>query len=1240
MSYRCASMTTLAVSVLTLTLLLLSGSATAASNPIADPGEGAGQVLKPEALAVNLETGDLYVADTENNRIDVFSAAGVFQKTFGWGVNKAAGNQFEVCTANCRQGLAGAGNGQFKAPRSIAVDNDPLSSFHGSVYVMDTGNGRVERFSPSGAFEDKFGSPGEGEGQFSSISRIPLAVGPGGRVYIADVVVDKGNHVLRLQRFEPSGASVGTPLILFEGEAVEALAVDSAGTVYVSSGDVFKYEALGGEPSEVIDAGSGLHALALDAADDLFVSTADVTNGDRSVIAKYDPTGKLLSRFGYGSFDAWATGIASTPGGVYATEGGGNRVLKLDFPPAGPLVFPAPCGANPLGNSEATLNAEVNPEGKATSFHFEYITNADFVANGNSFEGSKSAIATPPSALGGAADFNLHKASATVSVVPETKYHCRVVAEKAENPDGEAEGEAGKFESLPALEIVETSASEVGTEAATLNAKVNPLGIAASGFFEYVDDDAFQASGFATATKVPIGMPIDFEAGNEPRAGDAAVFGLKPGTTYHYRLLATDSLIEPEGKTIVGKAQIFRTFASGSGDLLDDRAYELVSPGQKDSAEVAVPSVVAGLFAEEKSVRIQAAAGSGEALTYTSWTSFGNPEGAPSASQYLSKRGANGWGTENISPFGFSKHLLDPPYRGFSPDLRFGAFVISEPPLTPEAQTGFDNLYLRNDGTGSLQALTIEAPQPVEGEGFCAGYAGASADGQHAFFAGKGAITGSGAPPGKGFSLYEWSKEAGLKLVSRLPNGTPAPPVKTVENVGKGTGFGAVGGNCTMDQAVVRHAVSEDGSVAFWTYGGKYENSEQPLFARIGGTETVQLDAKSKTKPGSGPAGEGHFWAATGDGAEAFFTAPGKLVSGAKNNGLYRYDTATGALDALTPKADPQIEGVIGASEDGKYVYFVGKGALTDEEENGAGEKAIEGANNLYLWHEGEGLRFIAALSLFDEGDWETAPEKLTARVSPDGRHLAFLTIEAQALSGFVNAIAPPRKGCQPDLENKLNGDPRCPEAYLYDAEAGTLTCASCNPTGSRPLGPAELPSWSNPYEGPRYLSDDGSRLYFESRDALSATDENKKRDVYEFEQEGSGSCGAQSPDFVESTDGCLALISNGRSEDESYLVDASGSGRDVFFATRSVLTGWDTNENYDLYDAREGGGFPEPPPARVACEGEACKPPPAASPVAPTPATPTFQGPANQKPKQGKHKHHKEKHPQKRASHKRGAGQ
>jgi DNA-binding beta-propeller fold protein YncE len=1266
-----------ALAVAILSLLALASSASA-FKVISEAGKEAGQTRGPEGMAVDFETGHLFVADRRNNRVDVFDKEGNFLKAFGWGV-KDGEAKLEVCTTSCLEGKAGSGAGQLNAPIAIAVDNDPASASRHSVYVVDSENSRVEKFSPEGEFQLAFGSAGAGEGQFSKI--LGLGVGPAGIVYVVDGPPAGGEFEIRLQKFESTGVEIAPQHLLFKpaGTVVNfgtplPLAVDSGGNLYLGFGPGFsqghydnigKYDDAGNLVEEIDnvfeenvpngESAFRIEALAFDAEGNLYVASSSL--GPEVSVIELGPSGNRLRRFGFGSIPYGAASIAPDPSatGVYlgeALEGEAShgRIVDLGFPAPGPLVLPEPCNAGPLGNTKATLSAEVDPEGKATKYHFELVDDDTYqkdvteLGAGHGFDHAKREPAQASEDPSLSADFKRHEAAAEATVVPETKYHCRVIAT---NSDGATSGEEGTFTSLPPLQIGANWSSGVGVETATLNAEVNPLGIPTTGYFEYVSKATYEKDiaelgpehGFDHASKAPdTGAgeePIEFGAGEKLNTGEATISGLAPGTAYRWRIVATDSRIAP--KEVPGPVNSLRTFGAGQvGEvsLPDHRGYELVSPAQKNSAEVAVPGSAGGLTNPEIFIPINAAAGSGEAITYASFTSFGGPEGSSAANQYLSKRTANGWGTESVAPFGFIKHPLNLPYRGFTAgDLRFGAFVTSGPSLTPEAPEGFNNLYLRDNQTGAVQVLTIEAPQGPPS--VCSGYAGASADGKHAIFADSGAMVGTGVPPGEGFSLYEWSAGKGLALVSVLPDGNPAPPVQGLA-IAAGTGFGRVGANCGMDQAPIRHAISTDGSVIFWTYGGKYLSSEHPLFARIDGTETIQLDAKTA---GEKNGGGGEFWSAAADGSAAVFSAPGKLTADAKAGGqLYRYDTTARTITDLTPgKVDPQIEGVIGASEDGNYAYFVGLGALTGEEENAGGQKAVQGAHNLYVSHEGN-VRFIARLSEADARDWNLAPERLTARVTPDGRHLAFLAVEAKTLSGYDSTVSS-GLGCH---QRDGTVDPRCPEAYIYDADNGALTCASCNPTGARPQGPATLPGWSNPYEGPRYLSDDGSKLFFESGDVLSGADENKTRDVYEFERAGSGTCSSESAGFDPTSGGCINLISSGKSDDESYLLDASSDGRDVFLSTRSSLVGWDSNENYDVYDARENGGFPEPSNVPI-CQGEGCKPPAAMAPAVPPAATPHFQSSGNtiEKPK-AKHKKkakHKAKKKHDKANHKRRAG-
>ena len=84
----------------------------------------------------------------------------------------------------------------------------------------------------------------------------------------------------------------------------------------------------------------------------------------------------------------------------------------------------------------------------------------------------------------------------------------------------------------------------------------------------------------------------------------------------------------------------------------------------------------------------------------------------------------------------------------------------------------------------------------------------------------------------------------------------------------------------------------------------------------------------------------------------------------------------------------------------------------------------------------------------------------------------------------------------------------KCFEVFEYDSSTGHLTCASCNPANTLPLGRSELVVLK-PRSGflpqPRYLFENG-RLFFNSRDSLSQYDANKGvQDVYEYEPDRTG---------------------------------------------------------------------------------------------------------------------------------------
>ena len=141
-------------------------------------GTGKGQLEYPKQFAIDSK-GNIWIADEENNRISVFSEAGVFVKAIGWGVTDGKA-ELEVCKAEatkCQAGTAGTGSGQFKGPKGLAIAGT-------NVWVSDTGNNRLEELTEAGVFTRAVGTTGAGKLQFNSPRG--LTIDPTGNVLVAD----------------------------------------------------------------------------------------------------------------------------------------------------------------------------------------------------------------------------------------------------------------------------------------------------------------------------------------------------------------------------------------------------------------------------------------------------------------------------------------------------------------------------------------------------------------------------------------------------------------------------------------------------------------------------------------------------------------------------------------------------------------------------------------------------------------------------------------------------------------------------------------------------------------------------------------------------------------------------------------------------------------------------------------------------------------------------------------------
>jgi hypothetical protein len=593
--------------------------------------------------------------------------------------------------------------------------------------------------------------------------------------------------------------------------------------------------------------------------------------------------------------------------------------------------------------------------------------------------------------------------------------------------------------------------------------------------------------------------------------------------------------------------------------LPDCRAYEQVTPVEKGGSNAAGTT---GLVE---------AARAGEAITFFATGGLGGL-GEPEFPEYLATRDGTGWSTSGLllpvepgAPASLS---------GWSEDL--GAVLV-------EGETtlgsGLRGLYLGDTATGSYRLLFAGG----------ATLADFTPDHQSFIFESEDPLLPNAAP-GKQ-NLYEWSRGR-LSLAGVLPGpGESAPPGGSFAGpdhwlTGETTQGGASGRYYTAN------TISSDGSRVFFTAGGTGQ-----LYVRENGTTTLPI-------PG------GHFDEATPDGGTV-------LVQAQDGSTLSEYDVAH---EHLTQIAAGGIQGALGMSADGSYVYFVANAVLAANEGadgshatsgNCAGVSVLgNGECNLYLWHDGADT-FIARLTDTSSGgaptdgyDWtptgsvEGHDIERGARVTPAGTVLLFRS--KLRLTSYPSAGQP--------------------ELYRFDAPRGELACVSCDPSGAAAAGPAELAAYpAHPATASgfqfltRNLSEDGSTVFFDSPDALVPGDTNGVRDVYEWEVAGHGSCSAVSATFSASSGGCLYLISTGTSPAPSWFADASASGSDAFLFTYQQLVGQDEDQLEDIYDARVGGGIaaqnPVPAPS---CEGEGCRARSVAPPGLPQPASSAYEGPGN----------------------------
>jgi hypothetical protein len=820
---------------------------------------------------------------------------------------------------------------------------------------------------------------------------------------------------------------------------------------------------------------------------------------------------------------------------------------------------------------------------------------------------------------------------------------------------------------------------------ATVTAEVDPGALITTYSVEYEPGKTITKELPASRTAVPVTQRLT---------------GLSPETTYHVTLTAhNDNGTAQAAIDLKTSAPTTKVGNIGgcpnskntgvSSALPECRAAELVSPSE-ELGETYDPGGTNNRAEDTTTRRPFRASGAGSSVAYLADPTLIGGDGSSAkgkGNEYLATRGPNagpgGWESVNITPPTGARENAsrEREYEAFSPDLSVG-IVTSEQQLmaadpSPQGPEGCNILYAHE--SSGYHALFSETTTPEycglsqvsQGRDGQLIYAGETTDHGQKFFQTPAAlVTPAVETEGVGSNLYD-SVGGTLSVVNLLPENDEVAPNAT---------YGGPSGLLT-NAPDFSNAVSPDGSRAIWStvFRGetiKGEPAARPtsLYVRENPTQpsatTVQLDAVQAGASGS--SGGGMFWGASRDDSKVFFTDCSRLTKDSTaddaegcqhatgedevrtGNDLYEYDFSkpVGArLSDMTVDengSDPlgaDVQGVLGVSEDGTYVYFAAGGALTSgvnsrgevattrkcEEGGGSETEGVLPAGigcNLYVIHydgtEWEAPVFIAALAKRDDrlaveklndplsgsdafaGDWIPDLGSRTAETTPDGRNLVFES--TQRLTGYDNS----------NVGNDQGGEGGV-EVFEFNTATKRLACASCDPSGTPPN--AALQSGIKPSFAPyvpvsssntfmhRWINNAGDAVFFDSSQPLVSGDGNGTQDVYEWAAEGSPSCAVATSKYG----GCVFLLSGGESTDFSFLVDVSESGNDVFLTHRGQLDGvGPVAPKVHLYDLRIDGGYTE---AGSGCAGATCATAPPAPTVVPTPSSVALAGIGNFSP-------------------------
>jgi tripartite motif-containing protein 71 len=584
---------------------------------VAGYGSGNGQVHFPLDLALDSEE-NLWVADTENDRIQEFDDEGKFVQAISlgawsrpWGVDVGANGNVWVAEKSNRRvsvfgeegellfrfGSAGTGNGQFEQPVDVEIDEN------GYAWVADAVNDRIQVFNGEGEYVTQFGEEGSGEGQIDTDWWLRIALGDDGEVWITD----QGNA--RVQRWSPSSFETTTYIPTYKSSfgssgtgngqfnVLTDVAVDPTdGSVWVADdgNDRIQHFSAAGEYLGKFASCYDPGAVEVNSAGDVFVACASA-----QLLHKYNDKGEFLKKVaGYGSGNGqvhFPLDLAlDSEENLWVADTENDRIQEFDdegkFVQAISLgAWSRPWGVDVGANGNVWVAEKSNRRvsvfgeegellfrfGSAGTGNGQFEQPVDVEIDENGYAWVADAVNDRIQVFNGEGEYVTQfgeEGSGEGQI--DTDWWLRI----ALGDDGEVwitdQGNARVQRWLHGAVPVATTkpASSIAEDEVTLNAVVNPEGLKTAYQFEYTNEADFKANGYANAVIVP-GSPKSIGSGTKDIEVNEVIDDLEVGTTYFFRITAENSAGSTNGadETFTSDGLVAAySFDENEGDVVHD----------------------------------------------------------------------------------------------------------------------------------------------------------------------------------------------------------------------------------------------------------------------------------------------------------------------------------------------------------------------------------------------------------------------------------------------------------------------------------------------------------------------------------------------------------------------------------------------------------------------------------------------------------------------------------------------